>query len=102
MSGGFPPPPDHPDEVDKVGEAFAAVIDGPMALYVSTPLTTGQRFIDWRGTASAPNPGDPEYAGAFRRAVLEPNRESARAFVARLREEGRGTVIDPTGLPDLP
>jgi len=97
----FPPLPDHPEEVAKIAEAFAAVVEDRTALYVSSPLTTGQRMIDWRGSASAPDPRDSAYAEAFRRAVFEPNRESARAFVARLRGQRSDVVIDPTGLPEL-
>lgn len=101
MSQQFPPRPDHPEEVAKIAEVFASVVEGRAALYVSSPLTTGQRFIDWLGSTSAPDPHDMAYPEAFRRAVFEPNRESARAFVARLREECAEVVIDPTGLPDL-
>lgn len=101
MSVRFPPGPDHPDEVAKVAETFAAVVEGRVARYVSSPLTTGQPFIDWRGSSSAPDPGDVAYAEAFRRAVVEPNRDNARAFVARVREECADVVIDPTGLPNL-
>ena len=101
MSVQFPPRPDHPEEVAKIAEAFAAVVEGRAALYVSSPLTTGQRFIDWRGSTSAPDPRDVAYPEAFRRAVFEPNRENAKAFVARLREERADVVINPTGLPDL-
>lgn len=101
MSVQFPLRPDHPEEVVKIAEVFAAVVEGRSALYVSSPLTTGQRFIDWRGSASALDPRDVAYPEEFRRAVLEPNRESARAFVERLREAHTDVVIDPTALPDL-
>jgi hypothetical protein len=84
-----------------IAGVFEAVVDGPTALYVSSPLTTGQLFIDWRGSTAAPEPGDAAYAEEFHRAVVGPNRDNARAFVARLRGECSDTVIDPTSLPDL-
>jgi hypothetical protein len=102
MSVLFPPGPDHPDEVAMVAETFATVVEGRVARYVSSPLTTGELFIGWRGSNSAPDPGDVAYAEAFRRAVIEPNRDNARTFVARLRADCTDVVIDPTSLPNLP
>ncbi len=101
MTMPFPPQPAHPAEVEKLAKTFAAVVEGHDAVYVSSPLTTGESYIEWRSTSSAPDVGDAMYAEAFSRAVVEPNRERAREYVARLRGERAEVVIDPTALPDL-
>jgi hypothetical protein len=101
VSAWLPSRPDNSDEVAKIAEVFAAVVEDHTALYVSSPLTTGRIFIDWRGSTSAPDPADAGYAEAFRRAVVEPNRASAKAFVAELRQQRADVIIDPTSLADL-
>src|SRR4051794_16481374 len=75
-------------------EAFASVIDDRMAIYVSSPLTTGARAFEWHRNHAA--------ARSFAEDVIEPNREEAAAFARGLRQATARVVIDPTAMGDLP
>jgi hypothetical protein len=73
------------------------------AIYVSAPITTGRRYAEWMSTPAL----RPEGTGAdvdlgFVREVVQPNRARARRAVDELRRAGRGIVIDPAALNDVP
>jgi hypothetical protein len=104
VSNDFPPQPDHAVEVEQLAQAFASVIEGRTALYVSSPLTTGSRAFEWHQGFDRPSGQQLDGRGLddFRRDVIEPNRIEAAAFVRKLRESGKGVVIDPTAMKDLP
>ncbi len=101
MRQKFPPTAEHPREIKILSEAFACVVAGRTALYVSSPLTTGRRASEWhlRSERTAPTRSD---ADDFRRRVIEPNRQQAAAYVRDLRERTKRVVIDPTALEDMP
>lgn len=82
-------------------EVLAAVAPPEGALYVSTPITTGTRFIEWRRTVGKDLQSDDlAYRDGLRRHVIEPNIAAAKPIVAGLRSRGHA-VIDPTGLSDI-
>lgn len=93
---GFPPAPRHGDEIDVVVEAFASVIGGRSATYVSSPLTTGSRAFEWHRQNGSP--GD---QASFVEDVVEPNRREAADFVRTLRQRIGSLVVDPTAMSDL-
>jgi len=103
MREEFPPLAQQPSEIELVLEAFSCVVHGRTAIYVSSPLTTGQRAFEWRlrngAFTGATQHGEGE---AFRREVVEPNRREAAAYAVRLRESTHRVVIDPTALPEAP
>ncbi|SRR6266705_68480 len=107
MSGQFPPQPGHPSEINGMVEAFASVVEGRTAWYVSSPLTTGRRAFEWHtrnGSASADG-RDRQGArgsGSFLSEVVEPNRAQAAKYVRDLRARAGQVVIDPTALEDIP
>jgi hypothetical protein len=77
-------------------ETFATVVDGRDAVYVSSPLTTGRRALEWHTSNRESSPE------AFRVSVIEPNRRAAARFASKLRKSTHRVVVDPTALPDLP
>jgi hypothetical protein len=95
---GFPPHPTQPSEVAACVEAFASVVCGRSAIYVSSPLTTGKLAFEWHqrnsGAARASAPD-------FRRSVVDANRRAAAAYVERLRAETAAVVVDPTAMDDI-
>jgi hypothetical protein len=94
----FPPQPDHEHEWQSLVGVLASVVDGPKADYVSTPITTGRRFLDWyRGEGQLLGRDSDAYRRAHEMKVIRPNGLDAKRFAERLRHEGR-LVIEPTSL----
>lgn len=80
-------------------EALDTVLRGDReATYVSTPITTGERFVRWRCSLSKPvSEHDPLYQAGLAK-VIEANVEHARPIVDRIARSRPGHVIDPTRL----
>ena len=77
-------------------EFLACVLEGRAGLYVSTPITTGPRYLQWlrRGGGWQDN-----RKAALQREVIEPNLARGRELVHRVRDRFRGVVvIDPTAV----
>jgi hypothetical protein len=77
------------------------------ATYVSVPITTGPRMVAWYrdlATRGLPLPDPRRHDGHSerRQAVIEPNLEAARIFIADVRDRLGGPVIDPSVLHDIP
>ncbi len=103
MSEEFPPRAEHLREIEILTEVLTSVVDGRSALYVSSPLTTGQRAFEWhRKNSGVTSLAQMEPHPAFRRDVMEPNRDEAARFTRDLRETSNRLVIDPTAVGDLP
>ncbi len=88
-------------------DIVAASIGDQKAVYVSVPITTGPRLVQWyrdlgRRGIPFPDPRRPEGSEERRQAVIEPNLRAARAFVAEIRRRIGGPVIDPSALRDVP
>jgi hypothetical protein len=98
----FPPQSQHEDDIERMLEVLATVVDTREALYVSSPFTTGRLRSEWHRGRDAPDEADPGYLNELRRHVLEPNRASARQFVKQLRRKTGSTVVDPLSLEDVP
>lgn len=97
---------DHPagnDVMRPLLAAFGCMVDDRQAVYLSAPITTGRRFVEWRlGSGAALSPSDKEYARQHRLHVIDPNRAHVRPVVARCRQQFGPVVIDPTALEDVP
>lgn len=94
----FPPQPDHEHEWEALVGVLASAVGGREADYVSTPITTGQRFLAWyHAEGHALERGSDAYKRAHEAQVIRPNGLDAQEFVARLRRERR-LVIEPTSL----
>jgi hypothetical protein len=98
----FPPKTAHPDQVAFALNVLATATGGRTALYVSTPITTGDRYIRWlrNGGALLPKTGS-TYRQQHVAQVIEPNLQAVRPVVAALRASTPRAVIDPTVLPDI-
>jgi hypothetical protein len=95
----FPPRTEREAEVEAAVEAFASLVEGRTAVYVSSPITTGRFASEWRrgrGALAVAGVDD-----EFRRAVVEPNRRRAAEYVRELRKRER-SVIDPAAVGDVP
>jgi len=95
----FPPRTLRRKDLALLLEVYATVAEGRTALYVSSPLTSGERAFEWHLKNGSIPSGD---NAAFRDTVIEPNRREAAVYVERLRRETKRVVIDPTALADLP
>jgi len=80
---------------------FQTVVEGHSAYYVSTPITSGTRFVKWR-SSSGLTEVDATYVDEHRRHVIDANRAEVRPFVQALRRRYSVPVIDPTALDDVP
>ncbi len=71
-------------------------------VYVSTPISTGSRYLEWCETgAGSPPQRSPDYRRA-RQTIKAANLEQARGLISSVRASYRGRlVIDPTGLADI-
>jgi hypothetical protein len=51
----FPPEPTRVAEIDAVVEFFRGLVASRSAIYVSAPITSGRRFVDWLTTFRGQN-----------------------------------------------
>jgi hypothetical protein len=79
---------------------LTSIIEGRGAVYVSAPITSGRRLVEW-GKEYHFDKADPEHQDEFQREVVGPNREHARQIVRQLRREFPGVLIDPTAMEDI-
>jgi len=79
------------------------VLKTGFGIYVSGPITTGRRFLNFLQRYSADS-GTAEYAAMFEQEVVRPNVLAQRELVALVanRLAPREVVIDPTVLPIFP
>jgi hypothetical protein len=89
--------------MDTILGVLHCTMEGREGVYVSAPITTGRRFVEWRrGSGATLTPADEDYRVQHRIHVVLPNREHVRPLVRRLRQHFPGVVIDPTALEDIP
>ncbi|HWT01835.1 MAG TPA: hypothetical protein VN256_16430 [Pyrinomonadaceae bacterium] len=81
---------------------LVSMVDGRNAVYMSAPITSGARFLRWRGQHEGDvDPWGHEFKSDFQREVVEPNRARARSVARGLRESFREVLIDPTAVDDI-
>ena len=94
----FPPQPDHEHEWAALEGMLASAVNGREAEYVSMPMTTGPRFMEWyHAEGSKLDQGSDAYKRAHQDRVIAQNRLHARQFVEQLRTQRR-IVVEPTSL----
>lgn len=102
MNSNFPPNTTHEQEIESVLNILRSVIVEHSAVYISTPITSGQRFALWLSNRDVEfDLSHPETYLEFKRQVLEPNSEHARGVISVLRTLFSKTLIDPTAVPDI-
>lgn len=83
--------------------ALGCVLEPGSAIYLSTPITTGPRFVAWRrGPGAELSVETPEYQRRRADEVVAPNRADITPVLELLRERFDEPVIDPTALEDVP
>lgn len=94
---------DPTDLHDLLVRFLGCAVEDRQAFYVSAPITTGRRFIEWRrGPGAALREGTNEYRYQHRIVVIEPNLQAVAPIVRELRHRHDGVVIDPTALDNVP
>ncbi len=102
------PPPEYPpvsyriDQIEALLDVMCSVLQETNAVYLSVPLTSGRRMIDWKKSATQlPSPSSPEYSSELKRLVIDPNREHVRELVKQLRRDHNEPIINPSAVGDL-
>jgi hypothetical protein len=96
----LPPLPTHQSEIQVLLGGFESVFPERGPWYLSTPITTGARYIKWRASVKQPREHTTDYVDAHRVNVIEPNLQEAALFATRLRHQGH-TVIAPAEFPSI-
>ena len=75
---------------------LGCIIEGKQAVYVSTPITTGPRYMNWlRRESRSQN----EELAMYQQEVINPNLTHGRELVCRIRSHFMNrVVIDPTAV----
>lgn len=101
-SEGFPPQTNRQAEIETVVEFYRAAIGPAHAVYVSAPITSGKRFLEWLTTHQKNrNVSEDAYRREHSVAVIEPNREDVKRTLADVRRKLGRVVIDPTAVGDV-
>lgn len=85
-------------EIESTAYLLKSITGGWKTIYVSVPMTTGPRFLDWfcNRRSSADLTSD-EYRKEHYDQVIDPNCKSARKYLSRIRRDHPNTIIiDPT------
>ena len=80
---------------------FDCIAGANQATYISIPITTGFQFLDWYKTEGRQiKPGE-LYDELHYKKVIEVNIRASAAFIAHIRQQKKGLVIEPTKLTVL-
>ena len=93
MTSPFPQP------LDAIRRVWRSAFGSRKVAYLSGPITTGLRFIDWWGQSGhrlAPN--SESYGDGLRRQVIVPNENQLKVTAELLRAKGSEPVIEPASL----
>lgn len=77
-------------------QAWGSVLEARSAVYLSGPITTGPRFIDW--ARKSRTLGGADYAKELRTFVIEPNSRDIRETAESLRAKASEPVLEPATL----
>jgi|GEM_PF-250227 len=83
--------------IDNIMALFNCILEGRTAAYLSTPITTGRRFLEWyRETGHKLDPDDIRYKDEHYRAVIRPNTEEVEKKMNILRRHLDTVLVNPT------
>ncbi len=88
-----------PSRIEDQADILQCVMVGRAATYLSVPITTGRRFVEWfsrRGKNL--DPASEAYKKEHHRDVIEPNCQTAQQRLELLRKVDHRIVIEPTAL----
>ncbi len=75
------------------------LFDGNEILYISCPINTGERFINWYTSRGKDiNENSSEYYQERKKYVIEPNIVNAKEYIKNFRKTTQKVIIDPTNL----
>jgi hypothetical protein len=84
--------------VEQVLSSFDCIITMNSATYISVPITSGKRFVDWYLKEGRHLSSDSiEYKSAQTKQVINPNIKEAQLFIDSIRKK-YPSVIEPTKL----
>jgi hypothetical protein len=100
---GFPPESTRAAEIEAIVEFFSGILQPKSAVYVSAPITSGRRFVDWLTNFRQQDvvATEEQYRREHAERVIRANREGIRALVANVRKRYGAQVIDPTTVGEL-
>lgn len=82
--------------IDSMVQLFDSIFEGNEVTYVSTPLTSGNRFLTWfRERGSVLDPESKQFKDEHFRFVVQPNSEVVKKKVFQLRKRLRSFLINP-------
>src|SRR6266516_2839707 len=93
----FPPQTSRSAEIDALIELLRGVFASRTAVYVSAPITSGRRFLEWYSTRAELRSAAADDKTDHFNQVITPNRTAVKALVGRVREINVA-VIDPTAV----
>jgi hypothetical protein len=97
----FPPQTSRVAEIDAFLELLRGVLANRSAVYVSAPITSGRRFVEWYARRENSDVSSEEYQRDHVQSVIGPNRSAAVALVKKARDVTSGPVIDPTAVGNI-
>ena len=90
----------HPHDrtgIDQMLELLSCIIEGQTAMYISTPITTGNRFVQWYKEHGAKlDRESKKYHDEHFQNVVLPNLEEGKKKITHLRQQLNSFLIDPT------
>lgn len=88
-----------PQPLAAIRQIWRSAFGSSRVAYLSGPITTGRRFIDWwRGDGHALAAGSEEYRAALRERVIAPNEDALKLTAELLRARNAQPVIEPASL----
>lgn len=86
--------------IDKLAEQLSCIVHKGETFYVSTPITSGKKFIEWFATIGKglKEKNNDIYRSEHRRSVILKNSEEAKIKISKFMGRVDGIVIDPARL----
>lgn len=97
MTGNALNNPKDTGSIDNIMALFNCILEGRTAAYLSTPITTGRRFLEWyKETGYKLEPNGSRYKEEHYRAVIRPNTEEVEKKMNILRRQLDTVLVNPT------
>lgn len=88
-----------PQPRSAIRQAWISAFGSRKVSYLSGPITTGLRFLDWWKEAGCRlDPQSADYAAALRAAVIAPNEAAIKRMAELLRPSSADPIIEPASL----
>jgi hypothetical protein len=102
VTNEFPPKTNHEAEVVAMLEVLSSVVATRKAVYVSIPITSGRRYIEWyTQNQSKPNFKENGSHQDFVVNVIDYNRKQSKQIITNLKKFFSDILINPTTMIDI-